>query len=75
MAKISPSTWEEGVLAKGVPKGECLSRSGYTVQSQPPPPPFRGPGFPESAQNVSPNQWISDSGGKKDHLLKVFVLW
>ena len=48
MAKISPSTWEEGVLAKGVPKGECLSRSGYTVQSQPPPPRFGDP--------VSPNQ-------------------
>ena len=40
-----------------------------------PPPLFRGPGFPESARNVSPNQWISESGRKKDHLLKVFVLW
>ena len=38
-------------------------------------PPFRGPSFPESARNVSPNKWISQSGRKKDHLLKVFVLW
>ena len=30
-----------------------------------PPPPFWGPGFPESAGNISPNQWISDSGDKK----------
>ena len=40
-----------------------------------PPPPFRGPGFPKSARNISPNQWISDSGDENDHLLKVFVLW
>ena len=46
------------------------------INTTPPPPPlFQGPDFPESARNVSPNQWISDSGGKKDHLLKVFVLW
>ena len=41
----------------------------------PPPPPFQGPSFPKSARNVSLDQWISDSGGKKDHLLKLFVLW
>ena len=75
MAKISPSTWEEGVLAKGVPKGVPFTQWVHSAKSTPPHPPFRGPGFPESAQNVSPNEWISDSGGKKDHLLKVFVLW
>ena len=64
---IGLKNWETGAL------GEFGRRR--RSDSPPTPPRFRGPGFPESARNVSPNQWISESGRKKDHLLKVFVFW
>ena len=66
------------------PENHCGSTTIYVAKSfgplvvgmpTPPPPLFWEPAFPESARNVGLNQWISDSGGKKDHLLKVFVLW
>ena len=75
MAKITPPNGRKGCLQKVFQRESAFHAVGTQCKVNPPPPPFRGPGFPESAQNVSPNEWISDSGGKKDHLLKVFVLW
>ena len=46
-----------------------------SVLPAPPPPPFEDPVSPHQPELLTPNQWISGSSSKKDHLMKVHVLW